>query len=173
MADMVSFQNGQRIETRYLSCAETAGLVRAALRVAFPGVRFSVRSKTYSGGASITVSWTDGPTEPEVDRVAGAFAGATFDGQTDCKSYHVSTLDGRPVHYGADFVFTRRDLSAALLGRAIALLTARGWDLRGATVRVHPSGDAAIVAPDAETQERIYRFTRELRPNGCRVQLKW
>ena len=42
-------------EVRYLTCAETAKLARAALKQAFPGVRFSVRSDTYAGGASIHV----------------------------------------------------------------------------------------------------------------------
>lgn len=45
----------------YLSAADTAKLVRVALKRSFPGTRFSVRSKTYSGGASIDVSWMDPP----------------------------------------------------------------------------------------------------------------
>jgi len=50
-----------RRETVYVSVAETAKLVRAALKAAFPGITFSVRSKSYSMGASISVRWTDGP----------------------------------------------------------------------------------------------------------------
>lgn len=71
---------------RYLRVAETAKLVRAALKPAFPGVTFSVRSSSYSGGASIDVSWTDGPTVGAVTRVAGPFAGAGFDGMIDLKT---------------------------------------------------------------------------------------
>lgn len=41
--------------TKYLSCAETAKLIRQALKEAFPDMKFGVRSKTYSGGASIDV----------------------------------------------------------------------------------------------------------------------
>lgn len=41
----------------YFSAADTAKLVRAALKRSFPGTRFFVRSKTYSAGASIDVSW--------------------------------------------------------------------------------------------------------------------
>src|SRR5215510_11014328 len=69
--------------TRYLSCAETAKLVRKALKVAFPRVTFSVRSKTYSGGASITVGWVDGPTSKQVDEVVGVYGGGGFDGMID------------------------------------------------------------------------------------------
>lgn len=124
----------------YLTCAETAKLVRGALKVAFPGEKFSVRSDTYAGGASIRVGWTDGPTEHEVRKVTDLYAGADFDGMVDLKVYaehwlHPDgsvTLARRPstngsfveligdpigptaqlVHFGADFVPTTRRVSA-------------------------------------------------------------
>jgi hypothetical protein len=72
-------------EYAYLSCAETAKLIRAALKKAFPGVKFSVRSDTYSGGASIRVKWLDGPTDKAVSAVAGVYASGGFDGMIDMK----------------------------------------------------------------------------------------
>lgn len=127
-------------EKTYLTCAETAKLVRKALKGAFPGVKFSVRSSTYSGGASISVSWTDGPTTTEVDGVVKVFSGADFDGMIDLKVYCTHWLHpdgsvslakregttgslveilGDPlgptaqlVHLGADYVFTQREMSA-------------------------------------------------------------
>ena len=74
------------METKYLSCAETAKLVRAALKKNFPGVKFSVRSSVYSGGASIDVSWVLGPTTKEVDAVAGQYESADFDGSIDMET---------------------------------------------------------------------------------------
>ena len=71
--------------TEYLSAAETAKLVRAALKRGFAGVRFSVRSHTYAGGASIAVEWTDGPTAKVVEAVTEQFAGGRFDGMIDMK----------------------------------------------------------------------------------------
>lgn len=77
-------REGDRMsETRYLSCAETAKLVRRTLKREFPGVKFSVRSKTYSGGASIDVGWTDGPTAKQVGAITGPYAGGRFDGMID------------------------------------------------------------------------------------------
>lgn len=130
----------------YLSCADTAKLMRAALKDKFPGVKFSVRSHTYSGGASIDVGWTDGPTEKMVDAVVQAFAGSGFDGMTDYK-YSVGSwllpdgtaftrsveahhgcegetieaeADGSiPVSFGADFVFCRREMTPAAIDRAV------------------------------------------------------
>jgi hypothetical protein len=100
---------------RYLSAAETAKLVRQALNDAHPGVKFSVRSHNYAGGASVRVNWTDGPTCREVEATARRYAGADFDGMTDIKSYHdtlLSTEDGAEVvSFGADFVPCQRTIS--------------------------------------------------------------
>lgn len=124
-------------KTKYLSCAETAKLVRAALKVEFPGVKFSVRSKTYSGGASITVSWTDGPTTADVTKVTRLYEGASFDGMIDLKSYHRSLLttdDGgfEEVSFGADYVLTSRRISAewyGVIGRMIERVTGEKCEL--------------------------------------------
>lgn len=70
---------------RYLSAAETAKLMRAALKKAFPAQKFSVRSSTYAGGASITVRYKDGPTKMRVEAITGQFAGGGFDGMIDMK----------------------------------------------------------------------------------------
>lgn len=67
----------------YLSCAETAKLLREQLKRNFPGIKFSVRSSVYSGGASIDVRWSLGPTDKEVNRVSKQFQGGGFDGSID------------------------------------------------------------------------------------------
>jgi Large polyvalent protein associated domain 29 len=102
------------VPTRYLSCADTAKLVRKALKSEFPGVKFSVRSSTYAGGASISVGWTDGPVVPDVDAVVEPYRGADFDGMTDMQSYRPHTLMANPdgtyedISYGADYISCQR-----------------------------------------------------------------
>lgn len=71
------------MQATYLRVADTAKLVRAALARAFPGVRFTVRSQSYSGGCSVNVRWTDGPLLREVEGVAKMFEGKRFDGSID------------------------------------------------------------------------------------------
>jgi hypothetical protein len=111
--------------SQYLSCAETAKLLRQALKESFPGVKFSVRSDTYSGGASIDIRWTDGPNAKQVEAVSGQFEGAYFDGMIDYKGSRYGLLDGKQVHFGADFIFENREYSEALFNRAIAFLKAK------------------------------------------------
>lgn len=52
-AQVPSYDGGPR----YLTLADTAALVRATLAREFPGTKFWVRSKSYSGGSSINVYW--------------------------------------------------------------------------------------------------------------------
>ncbi len=104
---------------KYLSCAETAALARQALKEAFQGFKFSVVSKTYSGGASMRVRWMDGPNEAQVKAVAGRFHGADFDGMQDLKTSFSSVMNGEEVRFGADYVFFERDYSDAAVEKAI------------------------------------------------------
>lgn len=43
--------------------------IRTELKRAFPGVKFSVRYDSFSGGDSYDVDWTDGPTTKQVDAI--------------------------------------------------------------------------------------------------------
>ncbi len=88
--------------TKYLTVAETAKLIRTALKNEFPGVRFSVRSKSYAGGASIRIVYFDGPAYEKVKAVADRFEGAGFDGSVDYKfsKYHWLLPDGTIAYAG-------------------------------------------------------------------------
>lgn len=121
-------------DARRIDVAETAKMVRAALKAEFPGVKFSVRSKRYAGGASVRASYVDGPRETDVRAICQLYQGATFDGMTDLKGYRDSVLttdDGAEVvRFGADWVHADRRLSdewraelrdeiEAFIGRAV------------------------------------------------------
>jgi len=114
---------------QYFSCAQTAKLVRAALKEAFPGVKFSVKSSTYAGGASINVSYTDGPSASQVEGIAKAFQGSYFDGMTDYKGSNYNSIDGQQVSFGADFVFVSRKFTApTLTGIVVDVCNKYGFD---------------------------------------------
>jgi hypothetical protein len=71
----------------YASPAGLAKLIRGELKTLYPGQKFSVRSRSYSGGSSVDVLWTDGPAWKEVQAATRKFQGCDFDGMTDSKSY--------------------------------------------------------------------------------------
>ena len=64
--------------TDYISQVETNKLIRKVLRESFPGVKFSVRGKSYAGGGSTNINWTNGPNEKQVERLVSAFEGSYF-----------------------------------------------------------------------------------------------
>jgi len=72
--------------TKYITTTDTAKIIRKILKKYHPDIKFSVRSKSYSGGSSITINWTDGPTERQIKRITEYFEGASFDGMIDLKS---------------------------------------------------------------------------------------
>lgn len=92
--------------TDRIDITNVAKLARKTLKKAFPGQKFQVKSKRYSGGSSVRVDWVDGPTSKKVDAVVGHMHGAEFDGMTDSKTYN-----DRP--YGNDFIFCQREVSDA------------------------------------------------------------
>ena len=114
----------------YISTADTAKLVRKALKDAFPDTKFYVNSSSYAGGASISVSWVDGPTDGDVNAVTAPFRGASFDSSQDLLTYvggvHPST--GEKVSYGADYIHARRSFSAEFYMVVVDRLASEwGW----------------------------------------------
>jgi len=108
-------------EVRYVSCTETAKMVRQALREAFPEVKFSVRSSSYAGGASVRVAWNEGPLEDQVKSIVDVFSGSEFDGMTDCKNSNRHLINGNPVRFEADYIFCNRDVSYEKVKQAAAI----------------------------------------------------
>ena len=94
--------------TDYISITETNKLIRKVLKESFPGVKFSVRGKSYAGGGSTNIAWTDGPNAKQVEKLVSVFEGSYFDGMIDYKGSRYGTLDGQDVSFGSDFIFCNR-----------------------------------------------------------------
>lgn len=90
--------------------AQVAALIRAELKKEFPGVKFQVHSKTYSGGDSVTVRYElteTTPTPAQVEKIAFKYQAGHFDGMTDMYEYN-SERKG----VTAKFVFVSADATA-------------------------------------------------------------
>lgn len=68
---------------KYASAKAGAANLRRHLKHAFPGVKFSVRSDTFSGGDSIDIKWAMGPTVKEVEAIADRYQEGHFNGMED------------------------------------------------------------------------------------------
>lgn len=105
---------------------ETASIVRWALGESFPGVKFSVRSESYSMGCTIRVSWVDGPTGSQVNPILDRFSSSDFDSMQDMKTYRgAATWHGKKVKFTGDYIRGQRTESAALLREASAHVARR------------------------------------------------
>lgn len=86
--------------------AECAEAIRTELKQVWPGIKFSVRSETFSGGDAVRIGWADGPTVKEVDVIAEKYKDGHFDGMTDMYEYK----KGR-TGPGAKYITTCREMS--------------------------------------------------------------
>ena len=108
-----------RAEKRSVQPKELAVHARSMLKAAFPGVVFSVTCGR--SGGSVRTSWTDGPTESQVDAVLGVLEGRSFDGMDDSNSYRDVTLPTGEVVRAYAFMMTTRHASEALNTRMAAV----------------------------------------------------
>ena len=111
--------------TVYISITETNKLIRKVLKESFPGVKFSVRGKSYAGGGSTNIAWTHGPNIKQVEGLISVFEGSYFDGMIDYKGSRYGTLDGQDVHFMADFIFCDRINSDAFELRMVKRVSAK------------------------------------------------
>lgn len=62
--------------------------IKKELNKKFPGIKFNVTSHGYSGGNSVYVHWTDGPTNKQVDEITSKYQIDNLDTMTDIYNYN-------------------------------------------------------------------------------------
>lgn len=97
--------------------------MRIELAAAFPGVKFSVKSKRFSMGDSITVNWTDGPNGDQVDPIIEKYEAGSFNGMEDI--YEYSAAAWNDAFGDAKYVFSNRSYSDKALASAIRTVKAK------------------------------------------------
>jgi len=142
--------------------------MRIELKAAFPGIKFTVKTSRYSGGNSINVGWTDGPTNAQVDEIINRYDAGSFDGMTDCYNYRQdhAWVD---AFGSAKYIFSNRDFSPELVQIAIDHVWKKfSPAAEKVTVEDYRSGNARCVMVvqggypgDADAQVQIYRFARQ------------
>lgn len=110
---MTTTERPAYVSPRWIPTKDVAKIVRAYLKKTYPGVKFSVRSDSYSGGSAVRVSvpytWTH-EQERELWSTLSPWGSSGFDGMTD-NSYskghtmcpeHFVTLIQVDAHFGTD-----------------------------------------------------------------------
>ena len=99
------------------SLVAAAKNMRIELKAAFPSIKFSVKSKSYSMGNSINVSWTDGPTDDQIESIIDKSAAGHFDGSDD--SYKDERSTWKDAFGSAMYVHANRHDSDMAIASAI------------------------------------------------------
>jgi ribosomal protein L21 len=141
-------------DTKKSGHALAAANIRQELKRAFPGVKFSVTSESYSMGCSVRVSWTDGPIQSEVEKTTGKYQEGHFNGMEDI--YEDGHAIWPEVYGGAKYVHASRHESKALTQQAADDL---GWG------PLDISDHGEIKNLDFERAQTVYRRARELTGN--------
>lgn len=95
--------------TTWIDTAEVAKMIRVILKKEFPATKFAVRISRYAGGSSINASWTDGPTDAQVNAKIGHMKAGSYNGMEDIYEYDRSaTMNGEKVSYANGYLFTDR-----------------------------------------------------------------
>jgi hypothetical protein len=175
-------------KARYIDTAEVARMLRPQLKRVFPGVKFSVRISRYSGGSSIDVRWTDGPTVEQVEGVTHGFQGGRFDGMIDlaysanswycakhgsraAETYGHGMGDDGPVHsrccadaelvhFGSGYVHENRELSEGFRSVLAAQVRRQSGLADDATEDTHlPHGSLYQYYPYDTVRDGVYRLS--------------
>lgn len=97
-----------------LSPSDSSKLLKAELRKAFPGTKFSVRLSRGTAYGSAHVSWEDGPEASAVQLIADRYEGKAFNGMDDSTTYLTKVVDGpdgEQVESGLGYVMLHRSVS--------------------------------------------------------------
>ena len=110
---------------KYLRTGEVSRNLRAVLKHEFPGVKFSVRSNSFSGGDDARVSWVDGPSRAKVEPLVDGFGESVHEPNTDYWD-HVTTVISA-VCGGFSYTFAEREYSDAARKPVEDFFRAKGY----------------------------------------------
>ena len=94
--------------------AHAAKLIRQELKAAFPTIKFSVTSQSYSMGDNVRINWENGPTSHAVNKIINKYQYGHFNGMEDI--YEHSNCNGDLPQ--AKFVFGNRHISDGVMQQA-------------------------------------------------------
>lgn len=135
--------------------------IRAELKAAYPGIKFSVRTERFSMGNAIRVGWTDGPNTAQVEAITNKYKAGSFNGYEDL--YEYSRSDWKDAFGSAKYVSTSRGQSESLVESGIRHI-ARRYGVEPITIEQYKSGGAWRWTTDSgiELDTELNRYLSKL-----------
>lgn len=166
--------------------ARAAKNIKAELTRAFPGVKFSVRSDSFSGGNSVDVSWPLGPSGKAVDAILNKYEYGSFDGMTDSYDYdHSAYGDAVSIVLGrAKYVHGQRETHSIheAVERALCelqhveyagsytdIMKSGGWGNETAQSQANQLISVTEFPVNFDGQFTIEHDDRDDRPHWCKI----
>jgi len=132
------------------TAARVAANMRTELKAKYPGVKFEIKSKSYSGGNSVTVRYTDGPAFAKVEAIVNRYESGSFNGLDDSYDYDHSAIGeafdavfGRVRH-----TFVERSYTPDAMRSAADLVSMRYSNETPMTVKVSDYDGHAYIETD-------------------------
>ena len=79
--------------------AQVAKMIRKDLKEAYPLVKFSVTSKSFANGDSVSIKWENGPTTEMIKSITNRYQAGDFNAMEDIYEYDHSKADTPTVKY--------------------------------------------------------------------------
>ncbi|HZN48406.1 MAG TPA: LPD29 domain-containing protein [Ramlibacter sp.] len=145
-------------ETMTLTAKAGSAILKAMLVERFPGCKFSVRSTDSVGAGAIRVTWSDGPSKVEVEKVCSLMEGRGFDGMDDSTTVKNSTFEWRGERFTAPWVFVSTDRWVSMAARREAGKLIEAAQLPGYSARR---------SDDRECDITVLLACSDIRPSGA------
>lgn len=68
--------------------AQVAKLIRKKLKEKFPSIKFTVRSRSFTGGNDVRISYDNAVPSKDIEKITNKYAAGSFDGMTDMYNYN-------------------------------------------------------------------------------------
>lgn len=177
----LSFKEDQKIKNKgkMSNHAAAAAAIKVELSKAYPGIKFSAKSESFSMGDSVHVGWVDGPNEEEVNDIIKKYQYGSFNGMEDMYEYTNSRSDLPQSKYVSGSRSLSNDLKALLPQLEILLVDYSSSDWHNSTEQIFnricrktsfPANftDAKIVKTDCRCgqMEDFYKIVFESDPES-------
>lgn len=164
----------------FISATNVAKMIRKGLKESFPGVKFSVVTDKYAGGASIRLQWENGPSPAMVEKLVKVYQSDGGGNMDDSRKHNEQFLDGEPIILGSDFVFCTRDLSEdivqeqmAAAATALGIAPPEGGKWTGEAIRALSRDEEDMLSREYNKRRFAYTEFQSPQPSEefARIQL--